>query len=463
MNINPRTEEAYVLFHKGILALARAEQQGLRVDLTYIERKSKQLTKKIEILEEQFKSTPFYRHWEHTVKGRINIYSNTQLAHFLYDIKKIKVEKETVSGQGATDDEALRQMGIPELEDLLQMRKLKKVRDTYLDAFYREQVNGYLHPFFNLHLVTTFRSSSNSPNFQNIPKRDEESMQICRRSLFPRPGHQLLEADLSGTEVRVAACYHKDPTMLKYIKNPASDIHADMAKQIFIIDRFDKSIPEHYVLRQAAKNGFVFPEFYGDYYKNCAFNMACLWGKLSQGRWSAGQGIAMPEGTLSDHLISKGIKSLDAFSEHLKKIETDFWGKRFADYAEWKDRWYNVYKKYGYFDTLTGFRCQGVMGKKEVINYPVQGSAFHCLLWIFIELDRIMQKEKWDSKLIGQIHDSVIMDVLPSELEHVVKTIKKVCIIDLPNAWEWLIVPIDVDIEISPVDGSWAEKSKLKT
>ena len=51
------------------------------------------------------------------------------------------------------------------------MRKLKKVRDTYLDAFLREQVDGYLHPFFSLHTVKTFRSSSERINFQNIPKR----------------------------------------------------------------------------------------------------------------------------------------------------------------------------------------------------------------------------------------------------------------------------------------------------
>ena len=127
-------------------------------------------------------------------------------------------------------------MGIPELDNLLRIRKLKKVRDTYLEGFLREQVNGYIHPFFNLHLVRTYRSSSDHPNFQNIPKRDKEAMNIVRRAIFPRPGHQLLELDYSGLEVRIAACYHKDKTMLRYIGDPHSDMHGDMAKQIFIID-----------------------------------------------------------------------------------------------------------------------------------------------------------------------------------------------------------------------------------
>ena len=62
-------------------------------------------------------------------------------------------------------------------------------------------------------------------------------MNMCRKALFPRPGHQLLEADFSGLEVRIAACYHKDKTMVKYITDPTTDMHGDMAKQIFMIDQ----------------------------------------------------------------------------------------------------------------------------------------------------------------------------------------------------------------------------------
>ena len=358
------------------------------------------------------------------------------------------------------DDESLRQMNIPELENLLKIRKLKRVRDTYLSAFAREQVNGYLHPFFNLHLVTTYRSSSDHPNFQNIPKRDEESMQICRKALYPRPGHQLLEIDYSGLEVRIAACYHKDSTMLKYITDPKSDMHTDMAKQIFMVDDFDKNIPSHYVLRQAVKNGFVFPEFYGDYYKNCAVNMACGWGKLPQGKWSYGQGIEMPYGTLANHFIDKGIKSLDDFTNHVKKIEGDFWGRRFREYAKWKDRWYEKYKKCGYIDLLTGFRCSGIMGKNDCINYPVQGAAFHCLLWSFIELDKIIIKKGLDSRLVGQIHDSILLDVHPDELEYITEHAYNTTCFELPDVWKWIIVPLDIDAEVCPVDRPWSEKEK---
>jgi DNA polymerase I-like protein with 3'-5' exonuclease and polymerase domains len=826
MKYNPRFEEAYQLLHDGILALSNAEQHGMRVDTEYLERKMRVLTKRIDKLEKEFRQTNFFRHWQHSTKGTINIYSNVQLATFLYKVKKIKIEKETTSGQGATDDEALRQMNIPELNDLLQIRKFRKVRDTYLSAFQREQVNGYIHPFFNLHLVTTYRSciakgslilavrdfikypkgipiekiqegdfiycfdnklnpsiqkvlwagktghrevirvhytekggggqgflditpehkirlidgsyeeaqnligdfrkpgdgirlakirtlsckrtgdqlrftghlrwgcgileshliyekfngpllegeivhhkdeihlnhspnnlektnyskhgkhhvkntlltilarknnlkaiqkakeegvykrchkrglqspnalklskfnclrilaerkgkftkvpydfntfknylqlhnidpwkvklrysnngkyiwksylseisllgrakveklvgginyynliklykeyninttrkwanqfgefkpgnhiitkiewikkavdvydiktekyhnffanelcvhnSSDHPNFQNIPKRDEELMQICRKALYPRPGHQLLEIDYSGLEVRIAACYHKDTTMLAYINDPKSDMHTDMAKQIFKMPKFDRSIPSHDILRYAAKNGFVFPEFYGDYYKNCAISLACTWGKLPQGKWKYGDGMVLDYGTLGNHLIDNGIKSLDAFIEHVKKIETDFWERRFPEYAEWKDRWYNAYRKNGYIDLLTGFRCSGIMGRNDCINYPVQGAAFHCLLWSFIRLDELLSSEKLDSHLVGQIHDSILIDVSPDELEYVAEMAHKITCFELPEVWKWIITSLDIEMEVCGVDESWAEKKKYE-
>lgn len=456
---NLRSEEAYRLMHDGILALGRAEQQGIRVDTDYITAKKEQLTKRIDKLEKEFKKTTFYKHWEHSMGGKsLNINSGTQLRHFLYNVKKIDASKFTASGEGSTDIEALDSLNIPELKFFSERNRFKKAMDV-LEGFEREQVRGYVHPFFNLHTARTYRSSSDHPNFQNIPKRDEEVMQICRQALYPRPGHQFIEVDYSGLEVKIAACYHKDPTMLKYINNPASDMHADMAKQIFLLDKFDKSV--HKVLRQAAKNGFVFPEFYGDYYKNCASIMACKWGGLPQGRWKPGQGIMVGDVHLSDHFAEHGIKSLISFESHLQKIETDFWENRFSDYASWKDRWWTVYKKYGYVDLYTGFRCSGVMGKNDVINYPVQGAAFHCLMWSFIEVDRLIHKYGMNTRIVGQIHDAIVLDVDPKELSRVIRVIRRVTCEDLPEAWKWIIVPLDVEVEICGVDKSWAEKQKM--
>lgn len=401
IQIQPNTEAAYRLFHEGTLALARAEQQGMRIDLEYCKKKEQHLTRKIHRLEQTFINGDFYRRWAASTKNRRpNINSNPQLAHFLYDVEKIPPVKFTSTGKGATDEAALEQLNVPELNAILEIRKLKKIRDTYLKGFVREQVNGKLHPSFNLHTVRTFRSSSDRPNFQNIPKRDKEAKRIIRKAIYPRRGHQLMEIDFGSLEVRVAACYHQDPTMMTYIRDPSTDMHGDMARQIFKIKNFDKKIPEHALLRGAVKNGFVFPQFYGDYYRNCALYMSGnAWCKLPEGRWRAGQGVPLPGGiTISDHLIQQGIKSTDAFINHIHKIEQDFWNNRFPVYADWKENWWRNYLKNGYINMLTGFTCYGVMGKNDCINYPVQGAAFHCLLWGFIQLDRYFSEKGFKTR-----------------------------------------------------------------
>ena len=457
IEIQPNTEAAYKLMHDGILALARAERQGMRIDMEYCERKHAHITRKIERMEKQFRETKFFKHWQHSSKSAVNIFSGPQLGRFLYSVKKLQPAYTTASGQGSTDEEALQQLNIPELNALIEIRKLKKIRDTYLEGFMKEQVDGYIHPFFNLHLVRTFRSSSDSPNFQNIPKRNKEAMLLARRALFPRPGHQLMEVDYSGIEVRIAACYHEDPTMLEYIHDPTKDMHRDMAVEIFKLDDFDKTVKQHSHLRAAAKNGFVFPQFYGDYYGNNAKSMACNWGSLPEGRWKKGQGVELNGGNLADHLISQGVKSYDDFVNHIKNIEDRFWNVRFPVYQKWKELWWQEYQRKGFINMHTGFRCSGLMGKNDCINYPVQGAAFHCLLWSLIRIDAMIRKYNWKTRIIGQIHDAIVFDVYPPELEIVARNIRLVTTGDLPRAWNWINVPLDVEADLGDVDASWAD------
>lgn len=450
--------DAYKLLHDGIQALAKVEQAGLRIDVEYIKNKKKEITREINALEKQFLKTTFFKDWLKSSK-EVNIYSPTQLGKFLYTTKNLKVFKQTVTGKGATDEEALRQLRIPELDTLLQIKKLKKIRDTYLESFEREQVNGTLHPFYQLHLVKTFRGSSDSPNFQNIPKRDQEAFDICRSAIFPRPGNQLVEFDYKQLEVRISATYHQDPQLIADIT--AGDMHRDMAVEIFQIGQYDPNEPSHKVLRSATKNGFIFPQFYGDYYKNCAVNLAFGWGKLSKTRkWKPGEGIVYEDKHLADHLIERGFTNLESFTEHIRKIEDYFWKKRYPTYAKWKDDWWQQYQRTGIVESKTGFTYRGVMRKNDVINYAVQGSAFHCLLWSLIEGVKAQTKEHWDSRIVGQIHDSIIMDVNPRELKKVIKVMRCIMCNDIRQKWEWITVPLDVDVEIHPVDGSWADKLK---
>lgn len=459
MKTYPLAKEAYCLIHEGALALSQAQQNGMRIDVEYCEKKKLALTRKVKRATENFKETDLYKEWSKAYREKTNLNSPTQLEHLLYDIMRVPKASVTASGRGATDEEGLSAIDLPGLEILIQIRKWKKIRDTYLASFMREQVDGFLHPFFHLHTARTFRSSSERINFQNIPKRDKEAMELTRSAIFPRKGHRLLECDYSSVEVKISETYHHDPQMKKYIEDSTTDMHGDMAVQIFKLKKLDKSLPWHKHLRQAAKNGFVFPQFYGDFYKPCAENAGCKWGGLPKGEWTNGMGIEIGDGRhLSDHLIAQGIDSYDAFENHMKNIEKDFWGHRFRVYQHWKDTQWGTYLKTGYIDLKTGFRCAGVMRKNECLNFPIQGSAFHCLLWSFTRMTQIANEEGWDTRLIGQIHDSMVLDVHPDEFDYVKEVAHRVMCEELRNHWQWIDVPMEMEMEACPVDGSWNEK-----
>lgn len=451
-------DEAYQLFHEGIQAFAEMEQQGMRVDVEYIERKNKQIDRKIAKLETVIYESDFFKAWERFAKKKVNIYSPVQMENYLYKHLNLKVTKQTKSGKGSTDEETLGKLNIPELDTLAEIKKLKKIQSTYLSGFLREQVDGFIHPFYNLHLVVSYRSSADSPNLQNIPIRDKESMKICRQALYPRIGHQLMEFDFKQLEVCVSACYNKDPTLIKYIET-GHDFHKDLAIQIFKLKEYDPTI--HKELRQAAKNGFVFAEFYGDYYKNCVKNIATNWCKLSEGTWRKGQGILVGTEHVSDLFIRSGITSYTKLEKHLEEIENDLWGNRFPVYDKWRNDHWKEYQKKGYLVSKTGFLYKGLMGRNDVYNWETQGSASHVLLWSLIQATKMFKELKMKTRIVGQIHDSIVLDVYPPERDDVVVLMKRIMEKEVRKHWSWIITPLKVDVGICPVDGSWAEKVEL--
>jgi len=454
MKINPNTKEAYQLFHEGALAFCRAEQQGLRIDVNYCQQQKENLTNEIGQIREEAEKSKLVKHWKHVYGAKYNFNSNFQLAHILYDIRKIKPMKTTASGRGATDEEALTALDMPELDAIIKIRKLMKIRDTYLDAYIREQVNEKIHPFFNLHLVRTYRSSSDSQNFQNIPKRDEFAKKITRGVIFPRKGYQFVGLDFSGIEVRVACIYTEDDKLIHDVLH--GDMHKDMAIELYKLDSLDKHHEGEGRFRQGTKGGFVFPQFYGDYYGHCAPNLV----KYASNAYlkDGTPGLVHLEKKGLIRLDKKGnVKNIDNFIEHVKKVEDEFWHVRYKKYTRWKDKVWKRYQKKGYIDMLTGFRCSGLMNKKDVTNYPFQGTAFHCLLKAFIEVDRIAYADGWDSFPVFQVHDEMVCDTNPKEMKKVAKVMQYVATEWLAKQWEWINIPLEVEMEYTEVDESLAE------
>ena len=459
MKYNPSTKEAHKLVHEGLLSLSRASQYGMCIDVDYCIRTNERLGKKIKRYEKKFLKTDTGKIWTSCFSNP-NLNSPDQIKEVLFNKMQLECPKKTAKGNESVDNEVLEIMTDthPEIALLNKLRKYKKVQGTYIQGYLKEQVNGIMHPNFNLHTTVSYRSSADSPNQQNNPKRDPEQKKLCREAIIPRKGNQIIAADVEGIEVATAECYHLDPVMKKYIEDEKTDMHKDMAVQIFMLDSFKKEGAEK-VLRNAAKNSFVFPQFYGDYYGNNAQGLA-KWGTLPRsGKFNKKDGLElMTDITLGEHLISKGIKNYNSFEKHIQRVEKDFWKKRFKVYAKWKEDWYKKYVNTGYMWTKTGFTIHGLLSKNQIINLPVQGSAFHILLKMLNEVDRISIRDKWKTRCIGQIHDEMIFDAPPDERNMLLETIEYVATEWLPEQWKWINIPIKMEVDVFPVDGSWAEE-----
>ena len=427
---------AFDFFMEGSGCLTDITQNGICFDVERAKKQIQKLNKKIERQEGELRQSKECQRWDGN--RSINLNSNAQISELLYDILKFPKPE---SG-AKTDSEQLKNLHNDFCDGLVTFRQLQKIK-TYIEQYMREQVEGWLHPFFNLSRVETYRSSSNSPNFQNIPKRNKEANEVVRSCLVPSPGHLLKEYDYKAIEVCFSACYHKDPVMINYIRDPSSDMHADIARQIFLRDGEELGGGE----RHAAKNGFVFPAFYGSSFEMIAPNM---WASMSAGS--------------REHLKKKGIITFSVFKNHIEKIEADFWKNRFKVYQQWKWDVWKEYKETHRVMLHTGFICQGKMKYTEVTNYPIQGTAFHCLLWTLVQVHREMKNLKLKSRIVGQVHDSIIADVHPSEEVIVDELVFRWGTREIRKNWKWIIVPLTIETEATGVGGSWAEMqpSELK-
>lgn len=476
MILQPGALEAYKLFHEGTLALARAERTGILVDVDYFQGQASTLGTSMSEQETVILETKEGKLWYREFGDKMSVQNDGQLEHLLFRKLGVKPQKLREDESGSVDKEALRLLSgeLPFLGNVLEWRKAKKTLD-FVRAILREQVGGVLHPFFNLHTVITYRSSSDSPNFQNFPKRDPDMSKAVRYGFRARPGFILVEIDYGGLEVRIACCYHRDPTMVQWLTT-GFDMHRRSAGRGFFVS---EELPDYWKdktpgsgkdVRYVAKNKFVFPEFYGDYWKNCAAHM---WAACTEMNLKAPDGRPMLE-----HLRQCGIYHLvsattdpkaraptdpRAFETHVYKLERVLWDETHPVYRDWKVQWHEQYLRRGYLDLLTGFRVEGAFTKKDVINYPVQGAAFHCLLWSFIELTKLEARgQLFGAHLVGQIHDSIIAEVPTQNLMPFLQTVDDIMAHRIRKAWPWIIVPLEVEAEASPEGGRWSEMKGVK-
>jgi DNA polymerase I-like protein with 3'-5' exonuclease and polymerase domains len=469
------TKDAARLMHEGSLALADLEHNGVRVDMPYLNDQIDKVGRKIKDYEKELRNDKVYSEWRKAYGDKTKLGSKEQLAHVVFDRlgysrssgsrdKKHKDDAEHNKKESKYDEATFQDVDLPFVKTYFKCEKWKKLKGTYLEGILREAVDGFVHPSYNLHTVVTYRLSCNMPNFQNVIARNPALAEIIRRCYIPRKGWHLVEDDFSTIEVRGAAMYTKDKKLIRYMKDPSTDMHRDMAAKSFFISvellAGEWKAWAKKTVRDGAKNRLVFPMFYGSVYFQCAPE---LWRGVIKD-WID---KPMPNGkSLRQHLKEHGIKELGdctpgaetrkgTFVHHIKTVEQYLWDETFTGYRDWKEQWYKQYLKDGGFSTYTGFWIEGLFNRNDVLNYPIQGTAAHMELKALILTLKEMRRRKMKSLLVGTIHDCGVGDVPPRELQDYLDLVYDIKTRQLPKLWKWINVPIEVEMEVCDIDQPW--------
>jgi DNA polymerase-1 len=210
-----------------VTTVGRMERRGIKVDRDYLASLSSTFSKEITALEEKVYEA---------AGGPFTIGSPQQLGSVLYDRLGLKGGRKGKSGTYSTDVNELERLageGVDVARLVLDWRQLTKLRSTYTDAL-QAQINpetGRVHTSFSLSGAQTGRLSSTEPNLQNIPIRTEIGRKI-RDAFVAEPGYQLMSADYSQIELRIAA-HMADVPQLKEAFAAHEDIHALTAQELF--------------------------------------------------------------------------------------------------------------------------------------------------------------------------------------------------------------------------------------
>lgn len=458
-------------FTKGLYTMGTLQLGGIPMNEDHYEIKKKQLIVKVNRLKRQLLKGREGTMFKERFGRPMSLTSNADLGLLFYDtlgydpVYTGNVNAKTGALNYKTDAETLAKIDIPFIRKLSEMKKFEKAKGTYISQFQREIVNGFMYPFFDLTNPVTYRSSSSRPNFQNLPAREKAIMKIIRSGIIPSLDHYLCEADFGGAEVITSVCYHKDKNFYNYLVDPSTDMHRDNACDLWMLDAVELNNPNFTkeeaamakMIRFFAKNNWTFAEFYGDWYDSCGRN---VWENCI-----TKNNLILPSGiSLLDHIHSKGINDINDFLEHCKIVEDKMWNQRFPQYTQWKKDIVNFYQKHGYIETYFGFRFQGYMDKKQCSNYPIQGTSFHLLVYTLIEIDKFIKRHKLRTRLIGQIHDSIIADVHKDEATFYLQGLKSI-VDSLQDRFKWLIVPMEIEAELSKLyqdGGNFSDMYEVK-
>ena len=384
--------------------LARMERNGVKVDLGSLREYSASLREEI------------LRH-ENTVRELagepgLNVSSPKQIGAVLFEKLALDPKaKKSTRGAWSTDEETLLALAdrSPIIGEILEYRAAKKLLSTYIEPFpsYVSSLDGRVHTTFNQALTATGRLSSSSPNLQNIPIRTERGKEIRKAFTAQRPDWLIMSADYSQIELRIMAHLSCDRHLIEAFR-AGEDVHRATAAKIFGVETSEVTSEQRRIAKTAN---------FGIMYGISAFGLA---------------------------------QRLHCSRAEAKKIIDDYF-LSFPSIRSFIDDTVTSARESGYVETLFGRRrylpdiasknaTVRSLAERNAVNAPIQGTSADIIKLAMVAIDRRMREAGLQAMMVLQIHDELLFELPPDELE----TLRKIVVEEMENVVE-LSVPLTVE------------------
>ena len=389
-----------------IKVLSEMEIQGVRIDPGQLRRYAASLAGEMNGIQEKVR--------EMAQDPNLNIMSPKQIGVLIFE--KLNLDPKVKPKTGLrysypTDEDTLAALSdkSPIIDEILEYRGIKKLLSTYIEPFpnYISPKTGKIHTTFNQALTATGRLSSSKPNLQNIPIRTERGKEIRKAFVPSRPDGLIVSADYSQIELRIMAHLSCDTHLIEAFRK-GQDVHAITAAKIFGIDPSEVTADQRRIAKTAN---------FGIMYGISAFGLSQ---RLKMSRAEAKKII--DDYFTNFPAISSYINDTIAAARETGYVETIFGRRRYLP------------------DINSRNATVRSLAERDAINAPIQGTSADIIKLAMINVSRRLDAEGMKSRMVLQIHDELMFDAVPEEVEH----LKKIVTEEMDNVIS-LSIPLTVE------------------
>ncbi len=398
-----------------VKVLMELEENGVAIDKELLKKLSREMKSELHTIQQEI----------FDIAGEeFNINSTQQLGTILFEKMKIhellgiKRVKRTKTGY-STNEQVLQSLSVhPLARKLLNYRKFKKLKSTYVDALPKliNLQTGRIHASFNQTVTVTGRISTSKPNLQNIPVKTELGREIRKAFVAENKDWKIISADYSQIELRIMAHLSGDTTLIESFRN-GEDIHLRTASEIFNVPPDEITVD----LRNQAKT----------------INFGIIYGMGAYGLASR-LGISNQE---AENFIHAYFANYPMVNTYIANTIAKAYEKGYVT---------TLLNRRRYLPELRNSNQRiREFGERTAVNTPIQGTAADLIKIAMIKISENLQEKKWKSKLILQIHDELLFETPANEVDRLKQMITR----EMTTAIK-LSVPIEVDIGVGD---NWLE------